>query len=109
MADVRATWTGKWPCLCMGEWKLTVDGKDYSKAIPKSLRTKSMETFGQYKTWHFRGGWEVEWEYYTDGLYEDELICENKGWLEDIPADPRELYNAFQAADFRMNSCGGCI
>lgn len=109
MAEICATWTGKWPCLCMGEWKLYVDGKDYSEAIPKDYRTESMGTYGAYKEWRFRDDWDVEWSSYTDGLGKDDWIRENKGWLKDIPADPGDIYDAFQASDFRVGSCGGCI
>ena len=109
MAEICATWTGKYPCLCMGEWKLYVDGKDYSEAIPKDYRTESMGTYGVYKEWRFRDDWDVECSSYTDGLGKDDWNRENKVWLDSIPADPGDIYDAFQASDFRVGSCGGCI
>lgn len=31
---VEAVWTGEWPSLCCGEWKLYIDGEDKSNMIP---------------------------------------------------------------------------
>ena len=31
---VVAKWTGCFPCLCSGEWKLYIDGQDVSFLIP---------------------------------------------------------------------------
>lgn len=30
MKEISVEWTGSWPCLCHGEWKLTIDGEDWS-------------------------------------------------------------------------------
>lgn len=38
MATVEAKWSGKWPCLCYGEWTLIVDGVDVSDKIPEYLK-----------------------------------------------------------------------
>ena len=51
----------------------------------------------------------VEWDTYTDGLGKDEWIKENAGWLKNIPADPKDIFDAFNAEDFRAGECGGCI
>ena len=45
---------------------------------------------------------------YADGLDFDEWIVENP-WVERLPADPRNVFYAFQAQDFRPGECGGCI
>ena len=53
MKNFRAEWTGSYPSLCSGVWKLYVDGKDKSDLIPEDLRNYPMETAGMYQTWHF--------------------------------------------------------
>ena len=107
--NVVATWTGSYPCLCHGEWMLEVDGKDYTEAIPKDYRTENMGTYGTYEQWDIGESGHVEWDTYTDGLEKDEWIKENAGWLKNIPADPKDICDAFNAEDFRAGECGGCI
>lgn len=109
MAKVKAVWTGEFPCLCHGEWKLSVDGADVSDLIPEELRYDPMYTFGSYPHWYWDEDGYGEWEYVTNGKKKDEWIEENAAWLGNIPADPGDIFDAFNAADFRLNSCGGCI
>lgn len=40
--EVKAKWTGRGFALCIGEWKLYVDGKDVTDKIPEDLRTEPM-------------------------------------------------------------------
>lgn len=111
MAIVKAKWSGSYPCLCVGEWTLKVDGKDVSKKIPEDLRKSSMNTYGTYQSWHFEDWLEV-FEDYSDGLCCEEWIKENDYWLNEI-TDNRDtkilIYNAINEQDFRSGSCGGCI
>lgn len=50
---VEAYWSGKYPCLCFGEWRLKVNNKDVTDKIPISLRKREMNTYGTYQRWHF--------------------------------------------------------
>lgn len=61
--NIKVEWTGKWPCLCYGEWKLTIDGEDRSSFIPEELRRSEMGTFGIYSSWHFENWIEVFEDY----------------------------------------------
>lgn len=109
--NIKVEWTGKWPCLCYGEWKLIIDGEDKSSFIPKELRRSDMGTFGTYSSWHFEN-WNEVFEDYQDGMECDEWIEHNKYWLDDITIDPyiqERLFYEFQASDWRHGSCGGCI
>ena len=45
---VEAYWSGKYPCLCLGEWRLKVNNKDVTDKIPVSLRRGEMNTYGTY-------------------------------------------------------------
>ena len=108
---VQAEWTGSYPTKCFGEWKLFVDGEDVSDKIPDEMREHSMYTYGIYQMWHFVD-WIEEFEDYEDGLKCDEWVKENKDWLENVTEDEelwREIFEAFQAEDFRPGQCGGCI
>ena len=84
MKHVEAEWSGKYPCLCFGEWTLKIDREDCSKLITKKLRVHSdMNTFGKYDKWHFEN-WQVVWETYEDGLKDTEWIEENNHWLKNF-------------------------
>ena len=109
--NIEARWSGSYPTLCFGYWTLLIDGEDVSEKIPEDLRDRSMYTFGTYQSWHFENWMEV-FESYDDGLLCDEWIEENDYWLKDITDDysvKEEIYDAFNAEDFRSGSCGGCI
>lgn len=109
---VEASWSGKYPCYCSGQWTLKVDGKDVSDKIPESLRGHSMNTYGSYESWRFTGGWDVVWDRYSDGLTCWDWINENKYWLKEI-SDNEDvwvcIYNEINSHDFRNGQCGGCI
>ena len=70
---VVAEWTGEYPCLCCGEWRLTIGGVDWSNAIPIDKRYSHMNTAGTYQEWHFED-WQEVFEDYEDGLEFDEWI-----------------------------------
>jgi hypothetical protein len=108
----NAIWTGEYPTLCRGEWKLFYYGKDVSWKIPEAKRDGPMKTFDKYFTWGFNENGSEEWSSYQDGLKEEAWIKENKWWLESITCSSeewRDLYRAFQESDWRPLSCGGCI
>ena len=100
-------WTGSYPCLCSGEWRITINGIDWSNAIPVDKRYAPMDTAGTYQEWHFED-WEEVFEDYEDGLEFDEWIAENE-WALALPCAPQDLFYEIQAQDWRHNSCGGCI
>ena len=104
-----AIWTGKYPCLCYGEWKLYRDGVQLK--LPEKIRKKHMNTLNVYNDWHFNADYDVHWETYMDGLDYEDWICANKDWLQYIsePCYYKEIYEAFQKQDWREHSCGGCI
>ena len=104
---VVAKWTGSYPCLCSGRWELTIDGVNFTDVIPPELRTKPMNTFGEYQSWHFENWIEV-FESYVDGLPFECWIKENE-WVNNLPCNPFEVYLAFNENDWRHGSCGGCI
>lgn len=109
--EIEVMWTGKRTWLCEGEWILKFNGEDKSDLIPIELRLSPMGTYGTYEKWHFNDHCDVIWESYKDGLKCDEWINENKYWLNNISADEEvqeQLYEAFQAKDWRYASCGGC-
>ena len=109
---VVASWSGRYPNLCFGEWHLSVNGKDVTDLIPEDLRDASMGTRGTYSRWHFDANWIEVFEDYDDGLEEEKWIEENLEWLSKISLDPdvqSKIYYALQSEDFRSGSCGGCI
>ena len=82
MKNFKTEWTGSCPNLCMGVWKLYIDGKDKSDLIPEDLRDYPMGTVGVYWTWDFDDDWGEIWESYIDGLECDDWIKENYSWIE---------------------------
>lgn len=105
---VVAKWTGSAPCLCNGEWKLYINGIDHSDKIPSDKINIDMDTYGFYNRWYFDDDWSEHWESYEAGLHEESWIAENP-WVKNIPANPGDVFRAFQAADWRPGSCGGCV
>lgn len=81
----KAKWTGEYPSLCIGEWKLYRKYEDYlddgtkvidydniSNLIPENFKYEPMYTLGIYSSWYF-----------------DQDYIEQHDW--------------------RYDSCGGCI
>lgn len=104
----KAVWTGHYPTLCMGEWKLYKDGQEVK--LPKNIRDTHMNTLGTYTMWSF-DGYKEEWYENEEGLDFDKWVLTNKYWLQNIcePCDYKEVYEAFREQDWRYCSCGGCI
>lgn len=110
--EIKAEWTGKYPSLCCGHWKLFIDGKDVSNIIPSELRESPMDTEGIYSNWYFGEEWEEIWESYRDGKPVMEWIEQNDYWLSIITDDievKQQLFYAIKEQDWRSGSCGGCI
>lgn len=111
MHEYEAEWHGSEWALCLGYWTLKRDGEDITKAIPEERLNEDMNTLGTYSYWYFND-WNEKWKDYEDGLGSKEWIEENDYWISGICDDYDDkirLYEAFQADDFRPNSCGGCI
>lgn len=122
--EFKAEWTGGYPSLCVGEWKLyrkyediLEDGSkdegydDISNLIPEELRHEPMNTDGQYNSWYFDENYCERFIDYTDGLDFEEWRKDNESWIHLIcdPKDYKSLYEAFNEHDWRYESCGGCI
>lgn len=104
-----ATWSGKFPNLCSGEWALFHDGEPVHTTIP--FQHSCAGTLGSYSSWSFGSDWDEIWESYEDGLAADAWCQKHRDWLSSI-ADESEwpaIFEAFQVSDWRHNSCGGCI
>lgn len=110
--NIEVKWTGKWPRLCYGEWKLIIDGEDKSSFIPEDRLRENMDTYGTYREWRFGNDYEEIWSSYEDGMNCQDWISFNKDWLNNISTDEaiqEQLFYEFQASDWRHGSCGGCI
>ena len=104
-------WTGKWPCLCYGEWIIKKNGVDVSDVILDDKDSEPMYTFGEYESWYFDDSWNEEWDSFCDGMHMNEWIAHNE-WTNLIcesPEEFEELYDKINACDWRYGSCGGCI
>ncbi len=112
MANFKATWSGKYPCLCVGEWTLYLDGVDVSDVIPQILRISPMGTRKEYAAVRFDENCNETYEYYWDGLSAKKWIRKNLYWVTKICktwGEAFELYHAINDADWRHSSCGGCL
>ena len=110
MSIYTTEWTGSYPNLCIGEWKLYKDGDElFWVEIP--FQHKNAETENKYSQWCFDKDWYEQDEYYTDGLTADEWIEKYRDWLSFFAPeeDWRDIYRAFKVNDWRSGSCGGCI
>lgn len=108
MSEYSTVWTGEYPNLCSGRWELYRDGELLDVKIP--FQECPAYTFGEYRTWHFVN-WIEEEEYYEDGIPCEEWIKQHNDWLSSFAPeeDFEKIYNAFQANDWRYNSCMGCV
>lgn len=70
MGDIEVTWTGKYPCLCSGEWIIKYKGVQLE--IPKEYRYENMDTYGDYDK--LVDVLNEEFEEYSDGLECSEWI-----------------------------------
>ena len=105
---VAAEWTSEYPCLCSGQWRLTICGIDWSNTIPANKRFSHMNTAGTYQEQWFDDDMHEQFGDYKDGLEFDEWIAENP-WVMLLPAAPQDVFYAIQAQDFRPGEYGGCI
>ena len=108
MTKYEAKWTGSYPCLCRGEWMLWINGELSKIEIP--FQGNPAETYGIYSYLCFDENWFEESEDYEDGLNVDAWCEKNKEYLSKIApiSDWPLIYKAFQAKDWRFESCGGC-
>lgn len=110
MSNVWTTnWTGAYPNLCTGEWILYKNGEKVDTDIP--FQGNPAYTRDQFASWGFDEDWDEVWTTYENGLLPTSWINDHKEWLQTI-TDEREwidIYVAFNANDWRHNSCGGCI
>lgn len=112
MTNFEALWTGRYPCLCSGEWKLYRNGIDVSRFIPDSLRYSEMGTRKVYSHLYLDNEWDEYVEYYWNGLSAKQWIKKNRFWIKALCMNREEefkLYHAINDADWRHGSCGGCI
>ncbi|MCM1217360.1 MAG: hypothetical protein NC548_22930 [Lachnospiraceae bacterium] len=104
-------WTGSYPAMCHGEWKIFKNGVDVSDVIPEELRDDHMNTAGEYQRWYFGKDYQEEWDTYESGLEEEEWIEKNPWTLKicDNYIEASELFHKIQKQDWRKGCCGGCI
>lgn len=106
--EIVCEWTGRYPNLCRGEWRLSIDGGDVSDTIP--FQGEPAMTRGKHQHWHFEN-WSEVFEDYEDGIGCVYWMERHYEWLASIA--PLEcwplIYDAFQAHDWRHGECWGCI
>ena len=104
-----ADWSGSWPCLCSGIWTLYKNGEKVDTQIP--FEEDDAGTYGEYYAWHFDEDYCEEFDLYYDGMNAEAWIKEYRDWLSTFADEDEfeDIFEAFQARDFRSNSCGGCI
>lgn len=115
--NISVDWTGSYPSLCFGEWKIFIDGIQLT-----GIEKEDFQTDGSYATWGFTGDWDVDWDSYEDGLNEyewtEKLLSEDINGLkaslirhgfELSESLISKLYWAIADHDWRSSSCGGCI
>jgi hypothetical protein len=114
MNNWEVKWTGEYPCLCYGEW--IIKYRNDKLELPEDIKGESMNTYGEYESWHFDEDYMEEFDSYEDGLGYKEWVDKNKEWLTElfnkynIPlTELEDLYKGIQSQDFRTGSCGGCI
>ena len=109
MLKYEAKWSGGYPCLCSGEWKLYINGELSEVEIP--FQGEPADTYGTYPSWHFDENWCEVFEDYEEGLNVDAWCEEYKDYLDLIApvSDWPLVYEAFSSEDWRHGSCGGCI
>lgn len=73
MNKIEVEWTGEYPCVCDGEWKIIYNGKDVSNVIPNKKRYSPMDTYKSYSYWSWNYPNSIEvWHEYFNGLEEEE-------------------------------------
>jgi hypothetical protein len=120
-ASVYVNWSGKYPNLCSGTWKIMINSIELP--IPEAKIKEHMFTFKKYNSWVFDKNYSESWETYSNGLLYEKWIKVND-WLEysiKCVADYynlkyyksdkllRTIYDEINQKDWRGGSCGGCI
>ena len=110
--QINVEWTGGYPTLCFGEWVIVIDGMKLT-----GIESGDFNTFGVYQSWHFED-WSEVFEDDEDGIeFEDWKEQPPNGLVDSLKMHGFEvseellylLYEKIQEADWRHNSCGGCI
>ena len=104
---ITAKWTGRYPCLCDGEWIITVG--DEKVDLPDEVRTSPMDTRRIYNSWSFDKDHDEVWSCYETGLYFEPWLQKNS-WISSLGLSHKEeraLYDAISKEDWRHGSCGG--
>ena len=113
--NIEVVWSGGYPSLCSGEWKISINGKRLE--IPKDRVSENMGTSGTYQSWHFED-WSEVFVDYSEGMGYEGWIEENRAWIdagltkigvEFTSDDYLDLFIRIQLEDFRPGSCGGCL
>ena len=109
MAIYKTKWTGEYPNLCYGEWKLYVNGKISDIEIP--FQYHPANTLNSYSKWGFDDQWSEYWESYIDGMDCIDWCKKYSDYLTQIApeSDWPTIFEAFQENDWRHGQCGGCI
>ena len=109
MNTYTAEWTGRYPCLCSGEWTLFKNGEKVNVEIP--FQGSCAGTSGTYEEWHFDENWCEVFEDYEDGLACDAWCNKYRDYLAKVApkSDWTQIFMAFSRNDWRHGSCGGCI
>lgn len=109
MSNWKAEWSGSYPNLCRGKWTLYMDGDVVDTEIP--FQGNEANTHGIYDEWYFGEDYDEQWDSYSDGLECEAWCKEYKDWLSTIAAESEwsDIYDAFNAEDWRLGSCAGCV
>jgi len=135
MKEIKVEWTGRYPNLCSGFWKIEIDGElledrrhmannpesglYYNPFDYSSVLRQNMDTFGMYEYWYFDENYSEMWEGSEDGLEYDEWIKSPKAndlldiiykqFGELTEEEKLDLYTKLSEKDWRSGTCGGCI
>lgn len=90
---IYVCWTGSYPKLCQGCWRLIVNGKDYSYLIKDK---KSMNTQGGYDHWVIDNYGLEDWKIVNNGLPAEYWIKDNLNWLKQITQDLKQNIKELQ-------------
>ena len=109
---ITVCWTGSWPSLCCGEWKIIING-----IVLTGIENSSFGTEGDYDSWYFDENWSEVFETYFVGKPFSEEWLNTNGLSDSLlrhglvlaQEEKLDLYEKIQSEDWRNGSCGGCI